>query len=161
MPVIMNTYTCSKCGYSSEYIADVQEHTCPDLGIETGTEEPYCSAYEYLKSNIHNYKKAGVSVDIPTLLFNMEIALGKMKLEVTERLSGSFDLASLAVQVGGSHYKQMGIQPWEIIAMNDLDFWEGNALKYLLRYKTKNGAEDLKKISHYVQYLIEREENKS
>jgi len=59
-------------------------------------------------------------------------------------------------QVGGSHYKEMKIQPWDIIDAHKLDFYEGNALKYLLRYKEKNGVEDLKKAIHYIERLIER-----
>lgn len=62
-------------------------------------------------------------------------------------------------QVGGDHYKKMPTQPWVIIAEQKLDFWEGNVLKYLLRYKTKNGVDDLKKARHYLDYLIERESN--
>jgi hypothetical protein len=62
-------------------------------------------------------------------------------------------------QEGGEHYTKMPIQPWEIIERNGLDFWEGNVLKYLLRHKTKNGAEDLKKAIHYIEYLVERYEN--
>lgn len=63
-------------------------------------------------------------------------------------------------QIGGSHYTSMPLQPWEIIEKNKLDFWEGNALKYLLRYKQKNGAQDLEKAKHYIDYLIERENAK-
>ena len=68
--------------------------------------------------------------------------------------------SSKDTQVGGSHYKDMPLQPWEIIEKNNLDFWEGNALKYLLRYKSKNGAQDLEKAKHYIDYLIERENSK-
>jgi hypothetical protein len=46
-------------------------------------------------------------------------------------------------QIGGSHYKDMGIQPIEFILANDLGFCEGNAVKYLCRYKSKGGVEDL------------------
>ena len=62
---------------------------------------------------------------------------------------------TLKVQVGGTHYKSMGIQPWEIIEANGLDFWEGNALKYLLRWRTDKGKpeEDLDKIIHYVEHI--------
>lgn len=63
-------------------------------------------------------------------------------------------------QVAGAHY-QRAIQPWAIIEEWGLDFWSGNALKYLLRAGHKEGAsraEDLKKARHYLDYLIEREE---
>lgn len=63
-------------------------------------------------------------------------------------------------QIGGKHYESMAIQPWEIIEKNGLDFWEGNVVKYVLRYKDKNGAEDLRKALHYLTYLIDRESHK-
>ena len=62
-------------------------------------------------------------------------------------------------QVGGSHYTRSAMQPWDIISEWELDFWEGNVLKYLLRWKFKDGLQDLKKARHYLDYLIEREES--
>jgi len=62
-----------------------------------------------------------------------------------------------AKQVGGNHYETLGIQPWEVIARGALDFWEGNVIKYVMRYRAKNGLEDLEKARHYLDYLIERE----
>lgn len=70
-------------------------------------------------------------------------------------------MAANEYQIGGSHYKGRDLQPWDIITMFDLDFFEGSALKYLLRWRQKNGVEDLKKARHYIEYLIEREENVS
>ena len=62
-------------------------------------------------------------------------------------------------QVGGSHYENMAIQPIEIIKANGLNYFEGNALKYLLRYKVKgNPLEDLRKLRSYVDEMIEQEE---
>lgn len=60
-------------------------------------------------------------------------------------------------QVGGVHYAKHVIQPWDVIEEYGLDFWAGNALKYLLRYQDKGGVEDLRKAVHYIEYLIERE----
>lgn len=60
-------------------------------------------------------------------------------------------------QVGGSHYSRHSIQPWDIIVEWDLNFFEGNVLKYLLRRKG-NRLEDLEKIAHYVEKMIELEE---
>jgi hypothetical protein len=56
-------------------------------------------------------------------------------------------------QIDGDHYIQMGLQPWEIIEKNDLDYWEGAALKYLLRWRKKDGLIDLKKIVHYIEHI--------
>lgn len=58
-------------------------------------------------------------------------------------------------QVGGEHYKKYAIQPTEYTLANNLGFIEGNVVKYITRYKDKNGVEDLKKVIHYVEILIE------
>lgn len=66
-------------------------------------------------------------------------------------------MSALDVQQGGSHYKNRGIQPVEYIHRNDLSFLEGNVVKYVTRHKDKNGIEDLKKMMHYGQMLLELE----
>ena len=68
-------------------------------------------------------------------------------------------MESLTKQVGGDHYKR-GIQPWEYIEANGLDFWEGNIIKYITRWRVKGGVEDLMKAKHYLDYLIEREKQR-
>lgn len=65
-------------------------------------------------------------------------------------------MSALNSQVGGSHYK-MAIQPVEFIEKNNLSFCVGNCIKYLCRYKDKNGKEDLEKAKHYIDLLIELE----
>jgi hypothetical protein len=68
-------------------------------------------------------------------------------------------MKALENQVGGDHYKNKAIQPIEYIMANDLDFCEGNVVKYITRWKDKGGVESLRKIKHYVDFLIEREIN--
>ena len=67
-------------------------------------------------------------------------------------------MSSLDIQVGGSHYKDMPIQPIEYIMKNNIGFMEGNAIKYISRWRSKGGVEDLKKARHYLDMLIEFEE---
>ena len=67
------------------------------------------------------------------------------------------DISALDVQTGGSHYKDMVIQPIEFTMKNNLNFCQGNVIKYITRYKQKNGLEDLEKVKHYVDLLIELE----
>ena len=55
----------------------------------------------------------------------------------------------LIAQEGGGHYKNRGIQPLEYTMKNRLSFCEGNVVKYISRYKSKNGIEDLAKVIHY------------
>ena len=61
-------------------------------------------------------------------------------------------------QHGGGHYKTREIQPIEFILANNLDFCEGNVVKYVCRWREKNGVEDLKKAIHYLEFLIDQEE---
>jgi hypothetical protein len=68
-------------------------------------------------------------------------------------------MSSLDIQVGGSHYKEMAIQPIEFIMKNNIGFMEGNAIKYISRWRSKGGVEDLKKARHYLDMLIEFEEH--
>jgi hypothetical protein len=63
----------------------------------------------------------------------------------------------LAVQVDGDHYKLMAIQPVEFIHANKLGYFEGNVVKYVSRWKNKNGVADLRKAIHYLELLIKLE----
>lgn len=67
------------------------------------------------------------------------------------------DESALATQQGGTHYKDLKIQPIEYIHANKLGYIEGNIVKYITRHKEKNGAEDIKKIIHYCELLLELE----
>ena len=58
-------------------------------------------------------------------------------------------------QVGGKHYMKYKIQPIEFNTQNNIPFIEGNVIKYLLRYKDKNGIQDLDKCIHYIELLKE------
>ena len=57
-------------------------------------------------------------------------------------------------QVGGKHYKTFRIQPYEFISKNNLSFFQGNVVKYVCRYLSKNKIEDLQKIIHYCELEI-------
>lgn len=61
-------------------------------------------------------------------------------------------------QVGGDHYKKCKIQPIEYIHANGLGFIEGCIVKYISRWRDKGGLEDIHKIKHYCDLLIELEE---
>lgn len=61
-------------------------------------------------------------------------------------------------QVGGEHYQGNGMQVFDVWDAFDLDRYEANAIKYLLRWRKKNGVEDLQKAIHYIEILITREQ---
>ena len=65
---------------------------------------------------------------------------------------------AIDVQVGGGHYKAMKIQPIEFCHANNIPFVEGNIIKYVCRWRSKNGIEDLKKARHMLDLLIELEQ---
>jgi hypothetical protein len=64
---------------------------------------------------------------------------------------------ALQVQEGGSHYKEMKIQPVEFITANKLTFLEGCVVKRICRHRRKNGIEDLLKAKHEIDLLIQLE----
>ncbi len=60
----------------------------------------------------------------------------------------------LKKQVGGDHYKDCKIQPIEYIMANDLPYCEANIVKYITRWRKKGGKEDIKKVIHYAEILL-------
>jgi hypothetical protein len=68
--------------------------------------------------------------------------------------------SALNKQVGGAHYRDKGIQPIIYIHANNIGFCEANVVKYVTRWRDKNGVADLNKAIHYLELLIELEGNK-
>lgn len=62
-------------------------------------------------------------------------------------------------QIAGNHYSKLKIQPMRYALENELNYGQANAVKYITRYKDKNGIEDLKKAIHCIELLIEFEES--
>jgi hypothetical protein len=78
--------------------------------------------------------------------------------EVTlEELDEWNKMTALTKQVAGNHYKDLSIQPVEYIHANALGYFEGNVIKYVSRWRKKNGIADLEKAKHYIELLIELE----
>jgi len=62
-----------------------------------------------------------------------------------------------ANNIGPGHYKDKPMQPWDYIIANNLNYLEGNVVKYVSRWRQKGGVEDLRKAKHYLEKLIEVE----
>jgi len=65
-----------------------------------------------------------------------------------------------AYQIGGTHYIDMPIQPWDVVDKGPkeqaIGFYRYNALKYIMRAGEKGPAkEDFQKALHYLEKLIE------
>lgn len=85
-----------------------------------------------------------------------------MITEVTiEELEEWNRMTALNKQVAGNHYKDLPIQPVEYIYANALGYFEGNVVKYISRWRNKNGIADLEKAKHYIELLIELESRKA
>jgi hypothetical protein len=62
-------------------------------------------------------------------------------------------------QVGGTHY-QSTIQHWDYVMANNLGYMEAQIIKYVTRWRKKNGVQDLEKALHFLEKLIEWETHK-
>ena len=59
--------------------------------------------------------------------------------------------------VNPKHYKTGKVEPIDLIDSMNLGFYEGNVVKYVARWKAKNGLEDLRKAQWYLERLIKNE----
>lgn len=63
-------------------------------------------------------------------------------------------------QAGGTHYKDMGVEPWDVVDTWPIDqrigYYRGGALKYIMRMGSKDvSAQEIAKGEHYIQKLLE------
>ncbi len=87
--------------------------------------------------------------------------LGRVNDQITDAVT-QFKPSNKAddLQVGGDHYKNMGVQPWKAMESwmtpeQFAGFLRGNAIKYLARCDAKGGIDDIKKARHYIDKLVE------
>lgn len=66
-------------------------------------------------------------------------------------------MSALDTQEGGNHYKDMAIQPMTYSMKNKLDPCQHTAIKYISRFRDKDGIKDLRKAIHCIEMLIEFE----
>ena len=66
-------------------------------------------------------------------------------------------MTALDSQIAGTHYSKLKIQPVQYIHANCLGFCEGSVVKYITRWRDKGGIEDLRKARHFIDLLIELE----
>ena len=87
--------------------------------------------------------------------------LGQVNDQITDAVT-QFKPSNKAddLQIGGDHYKNMGVQPWKAMESwmtpeQFAGFLRGNAIKYLARCDAKGGIDDIKKARHYIDKLVE------
>ena len=82
-----------------------------------------------------------------------------LKAKVIETLSRNKAKAN-AKQYGGDHYKNMGVEPWDVVDTWPIEqrigAYRHGALKYLMRMGSKDEQlQEIKKCGHYIEKLIE------
>jgi hypothetical protein len=119
-------------------------------------------AKKYKTAPSYVYKMRARAMQVTTdKLRDSERETAMDALVTTSQENGGWQVTSttgaLNVQVGGEHYKKHKIQPIEFIHANNIPFIEGNIIKYIVRWRDKNGIKDLEKVKHYVDLLIDLE----
>lgn len=72
-------------------------------------------------------------------------------------MAGGYDMRA-SDPVHPDHYTKRAIEPWDYVAANGLGYFEGNAIKYVTRWRDKNGITDLRKAIRFLEKLIEVEQ---
>lgn len=58
-------------------------------------------------------------------------------------------------QVAGNHYGLTDLQHWDLVDIFNWDYFQGQITKYVMRWKNKNGVQDLEKAAHFLEKYIE------
>ncbi len=104
--------------------------------------------YKFLGDNGHTYTIDGlIDINSPNNVHNLGALVDDTNTN-TYTTTTTFDIKP-------EHYK-MEITPIEFIIKNNIPFIEGNVIKYICRYKQKNGKEDLLKAKQYIDFLLEQ-----
>jgi len=111
-------------------------------------------AYIVLNRGIVTAEQVATKCEVPVDYAQRIIDRISTPREVLERS------AALDTQVGGTHYKDMEIQPWEAMEAwltpeEYRGYQKGVAIAYLARERQKGGIEDIKKTIHHLQRLVE------
>jgi len=145
---------CPDCGANPDYIAPLTATQCKSLGDSITEPQPYVTEPKVVVEDILVARtidgKQGVG-----RVFGPSDSWELPPESVPDVTFGVDEATSFThQQVGGTHYDKP-IQPIEYIDANQLGFCEGNIIKYITRYKDKNGLEDLHKVKWYIEHLIE------
>lgn len=106
--------------------------------------------------------KTGVGNTAAMALRNLaDILDGKQTTDAVRTTQDLVRDSSNQRQVGGGHYKSMAIEHWDYAFENNLDYFQGQITKYVSRWKTKNGLQDLIKAQHFLEKYIEASRRRS
>lgn len=121
----------------------------PECDMKAGNFEE-CMAPWHGKSALHAPREPA-QMELPLTPAEAEIATAAVVnlMANAEALSSRKDAVVLP-----KHYARFEIEPIRFICENNLNFFQGNIVKYILRWDAKNGLEDLKKAKRYLEMFI-------
>lgn len=115
-----------------------------------------CDAHVFRKDDVHLLVLNSMHKDLG--LVEVVESFIKMPENKTKRIVKEvYQSEPTNKQIGGNHYQSLAIQPVEYTVKNQLSFLQGNVIKYITRYKAKNGLQDLQKAKHYIDLIIQFE----
>lgn len=129
-------------------------------GCEEGVHACYCSTDDHLKEIERHMELIGTfSEDGTRWTKNAEITreMPVVPYFIHQDENEDGPQSALDSQEGGDHYKNLVIQPVEFCHANGIEAIESSIIKYAVRHRDKNGAEDVRKIIHYAKLLLELE----
>ena len=124
---------CSECGATSEMV-----------------EDQGCG--EWKQGRVNPFKNEGGYLENHPIIMKAKSYWGKDSPATTITNAA---ISALEKQMGGSHYKDMKIQPVEFIVENEIPYREANVIKYTCRHASKNGKQDIEKAIHYLEMILE------
>ena len=101
------------------------------------------------------YKK----IEVMAILCSLGLEKGEAEEKIKDYNNFMSDLETDKIKP--SYYHKGNVDTIQFCIENDLDFLQGNVVKYVVRYKGKNGLEDLEKAKEYLDRLIKNELEKS
>jgi hypothetical protein len=119
---------------------------------------------------VDNQENLIINIGGRTQLFNKEFVRDALKAHTIEKEHekltfcarynrDSEKLAKEENKIEPNYYMKYKIIPLDFILANNISFVEANVIKYVCRWRDKNGIEDLKKAVSYLEKLIKYEEN--
>ena len=114
--------------------AMIRKYTWPALGL-----------FKIKKWRIHSDEKESQA----------ELAANQLACDDDPMPSVPVSKSPLTTQIGGDHYTKLAIQPMQYSMENGLDALQHTVIKYVTRFRDKNGIEDLEKAKHCIDMLIE------
>ena len=137
-----------------EVLIDAISDWCIFNGIKIATS----TTWKYLVSSAFEIKKWRVHIDKKES--QTDLSVRSLACDDGSIPSVPVSESPLQTQIGGDHYTKLAIQPMQYSMKNGLDPLQHTIIKYVTRFRDKNGIEDLEKAKHCIDMLIEYERDK-